>query len=157
MLLLTVRSKGRWWFGNREKTKDGIHSRSAAAFFKGLSEESGIDEVTSSLGKAFEWDLPKSKLGKADAELVELENKIKEKLNGKWDELVKLAEATPKAHAKRRRAFILLYAHLLRLPVQNPTLQKGMRKRSLGMIQSLMHIQSKLRLSSKLRRCSTPC
>ncbi|OSD01694.1 DnaJ-domain-containing protein [Trametes coccinea BRFM310] len=115
---------GRWWFGNREKTKDGIHSRSAAAFFKGLSEESGIDEVTSSLGKAFEWDLPKSKLGKADAELVELEKKIKEKLNGKWDELVKLAEATPKAHAKRRRAFILLYAHLLRLPVQNPTLQK---------------------------------
>ncbi|CDO70306.1 hypothetical protein BN946_scf184370.g7 [Trametes cinnabarina] len=115
---------GRWWFGNREKTKDGIHSRSAAAFFKGLTEESGIDEVAGSLGKAFEWDLPNSKLGKADAELAELEKKIKERLHGKWDELLKLADADSKQYAKRKRAFILLYAHLLRLPVQNPTLQK---------------------------------
>ncbi|KAI0352788.1 DnaJ-domain-containing protein [Trametes cingulata] len=115
---------GRWWFGNREKTKDGVHARSAATFFKGLSEESGIDDVTSTLGKSFEWELPKAKLGKAEAELAQLETQIKEKLNGKWDELVKLAEAIPKEHESRRRAFILLYAHLLRLPVQNATLQK---------------------------------
>ncbi|KAI8984903.1 DnaJ-domain-containing protein [Trametes punicea] len=115
---------GRWWFGNREKTKDGVHSRSAATFFKGLSEESGIDDVTSSLAKAFEWELASAKLGKAESELAELERRIKEKLNGKWDELVKLAEAVPKQHERRRRAFILFYAHLLRLPVQHPTLQK---------------------------------
>ncbi|KAI0637606.1 DnaJ-domain-containing protein [Trametes polyzona] len=115
---------GRWWFGNREKTKDGVHTRSAAAFFKGLSEESGLDDVASSLGKAFEWELPKSNLGKVDGELSSLENKIKAELGDKWDELVKLAEATPKEHAIRRRAFILLYAHLLRLKVYAPTLQK---------------------------------
>ncbi|EIW62313.1 DnaJ-domain-containing protein [Trametes versicolor FP-101664 SS1] len=115
---------GRWWFGNREKTKDGVHTRSAAAFWKSLSEESGMDDVTSSLGKSFEWELPGSKAGKVDAELAQLESQIKEKLGEKWDELVKLAEASPKDHKSRRRAFVLLYAHLLRLPIQNSTLLK---------------------------------
>ncbi|KAI0759710.1 DnaJ-domain-containing protein [Trametes elegans] len=115
---------GRWWFGNREKTKDGVHTRSAAAFFKDLSEEAGIDEVTSTLGKAYEWELPKANLNKADDELARLEQQIKEKLADKWGDLLKLAEAVPKEHQSRRRALILLYAHLLRLPVQHPTLQK---------------------------------
>lgn len=82
-----------------------------------------MDDVASSLGKAFEWELPRP--GKADAELEQLEKQIKEKLDGKWDELVKLADALPGQHENRRRAFILLYAHLLRLHVSSPTLQKG--------------------------------
>ncbi|RPD62137.1 translocation protein sec63 [Lentinus tigrinus ALCF2SS1-7] len=114
---------GRWWFGNREKTKDGVHVQSAAAFFKSLTEESGMDDVTTSLGKAFEWEHP-SKVGKSAAELEQLEKRIKEKLDGKWDELVKLAHARPGKHESRRRAFILLYAHLLRLPLADSTLQK---------------------------------
>ncbi|KAH9853350.1 DnaJ-domain-containing protein [Lenzites betulinus] len=115
---------GRWWFGNREKTKDGVHTRSAATFFKSLSEESGMDDVTGSLGKSFEWELPRAKVGKVDAELKQLEVQIKSSLGDKWDDLVKLAEATAKGHGSRRRAFILLYAHLLRLPVQSSILQK---------------------------------
>ncbi|TFK88071.1 DnaJ-domain-containing protein [Polyporus arcularius HHB13444] len=114
---------GRWWFGNAQKTKDGVHAQSAAAFFKSLNEESGMDDVTASLGKAFEWDVP-TKVGKAEADLEQLEKQIKDKLEDKWDELVKLAEALPGKHENRRRAFILLYSHLLRLPVTNPTLQK---------------------------------
>ncbi|KAI0773666.1 DnaJ-domain-containing protein [Fomes fomentarius] len=114
---------GRWWFGNRQKTKDGVHARSAAAFFKNLTEESGIDDVAGSLGRTFEWELPASKVRKADAELAQLEKQIKEELEDKWDELVKLAEAAPGKFKKRRRAFTLLYAHLLRLPVSNTTLQ----------------------------------
>lgn len=122
--ILTL-AQGRWWFGNRRKTKDGVHARSAAAFFKNLTEESGIDDVTGSLGKTFEWELPASKVRKADAELAQLEKQIKEKLEDKWDELVKLTEAAPGKLKKRRRAFTLLYAHLLRLPVSNTTLQNG--------------------------------
>ncbi|KAI1788927.1 translocation protein sec63 [Ganoderma leucocontextum] len=114
---------GRWWFGNMEKTKDGVHARSAATFFKTLSEESSMDEVTTSLGKAFEYELP-AKVGKAETELDHLESLIKEKLAGKWGELVRLAEVVPGEHDTRRRAFILLYAHFLRVPVQNATLQK---------------------------------
>ena len=116
--------KGRWWFGNREKTKDGVHARSAAAFFKSLTEESGMDDVTTSLGKAFEWEHP-LKIGKAEAELGQLDKQIRATLESKWDELLKLAHALPGKHVNRRRAFTLLYAHLLRLPVTDSTLQKG--------------------------------
>ena len=39
-----------------------------------------MDEVTSSLGKAFEWEKTGVKLGKAEAEVEQLERQIKEKL-----------------------------------------------------------------------------
>ncbi|PIL36583.1 transporter [Ganoderma sinense ZZ0214-1] len=113
---------GRWWFGNREKTKDGVHARSAATFFKTLSEESSMDDVTASLGKAFENEIAKA--GKAESELDKLESQIQERLAAKWEELVRLAEFVPGEHDTRRRAFILLYAHFLRVPLQSAALQK---------------------------------
>ena len=36
--------------------KDGIHARSAAEFFKSLREDSGADQVFSTLGKSFSWE-----------------------------------------------------------------------------------------------------
>ncbi|KZT13196.1 uncharacterized protein LAESUDRAFT_669586 [Laetiporus sulphureus 93-53] len=114
---------GKWWFGNRQKTKDGVNARSAAAFFKSLTEDSGIDEVVGSLGKAFEWERSSANTAKQEGELLDLEKKIKGKLDGKWDELRKLAEVMPGEHESRRRAFILLYAHLLRLPVTSSSLR----------------------------------
>ncbi|OBZ66644.1 Translocation protein sec63 [Grifola frondosa] len=114
---------GRWWFGNRQKTKDGVNALSAAAFFKGLTEESSMDEVVGSLGKTFEWEHP-TKKSKEEHELVDLEKQIKEKLDLKWSELTKLAEALPGKHENRRRAFILLYAHLLRISLQSVSLRE---------------------------------
>ncbi|KAI0337570.1 DnaJ-domain-containing protein [Trametopsis cervina] len=113
---------GRWWFGNREKTKDGVNARSAATFFKGLGEESGIDEVIATLGKSFEWERPST--SKHGQELDELEQRIEKALGQKWDTLKSLAEITPKQHQARRRAFILLYAHLLRIPVSSGPLRQ---------------------------------
>ncbi|EMD31768.1 hypothetical protein CERSUDRAFT_119351 [Gelatoporia subvermispora B] len=115
---------GKWWFGNRQKTKDGVNARSAATFFKALADESGIDEVVTSLGKAFEYERPMSKAAQLDAEVNTLENKIKFTLDNRWDELKKLADVIPGEHENRRRAFVLLYAHLLRLPVENKTLRE---------------------------------
>ncbi|KAH9928945.1 Sec63 Brl domain-containing protein [Fomitopsis serialis] len=115
---------GRWWFGNRDKTKDGVKARSAAAFFKSLNEDSSIDEVVAGFVKAFEWERPKATVSKRESELDDLEEQIKERLKGKWNELNKLAEATPGEHETRRRAFILLYAHLLRIPVKSPSLRQ---------------------------------
>ncbi|KAI0751668.1 translocation protein sec63 [Daedaleopsis nitida] len=114
---------GRWWFGYRAKTKDGVHARSAAIFFKNITEESDMDDVTSSLGKSFEWEMS-AKVGKAESDLEQLEKQVSEKLDGKWEELVKLAEAVPGEHERRRRAFILFYAHFLRLPISSAALQK---------------------------------
>lgn len=114
---------GRWWFGNREKTKDGVNARSAAAFFKGISEDSNIDEVTATLGKSFEWERPKT--SKQNQELDELEKQIDKTLGPKWRTLKTLAEVNSKQNSARRRAFILLYAHLLRLPVASSSLRDG--------------------------------
>lgn len=114
---------GRWWFGNREKTKDGVNARSAAAFFKSISEESTIDEVVASLGKSFEWERPKQST--QAQELDELEKQINKALGAKWNNLKTLAEVDPKQYQSRRRAFILLYAHLLRLPVLSSSLRSG--------------------------------
>ena len=82
-----------------------------------------MDDVTASLGKAFENEI--TKVGKADGELDQIESQVKEKLAVKWEELVRLAEFVPGKHDTRRRAFVLLYAHFLRVPVQNAALQKG--------------------------------
>lgn len=112
---------GRWWFGNREKTKDGVNARSAATFFKALTEESGIDDVVASLGKSFEYE--RRQVSTQEVELAQLEKQIQEKLGAKWDNLKRLAEVEPKFVA-RRRAFILLHAHLLRLSIQSSTLRK---------------------------------
>lgn len=83
-----------------------------------------MDDITTSLGKAFENEFP-AKVSKAESEIDQLESQVREKLAAKWDELVRLAEFVPGEHDTRRRAFILLYAHFLRVPVQNATLQKG--------------------------------
>lgn len=133
-----------------------MYARSAAVFFKNLTEESGMDDVTTSLSKSFQWELT-AKMVKADGELTQLEKQIKEKLDGKWDDLVRLAEAS-KEFENRRKAFILLYAHLLRLPVTNATLQKGWRVPSpLPELCMLIVFQPKLSYCSTRLSCSTPC
>ncbi|KAI0092659.1 DnaJ-domain-containing protein [Irpex rosettiformis] len=113
---------GRWWFGNREKTKDGVNARSAATFFKSLTEESSIDDVVASLGKSFEYE--RSAVSKQAKEIDELEEEIEKALGQKWNTLKSLAEILPKQYQARRRAFILLYAHLLRLPIPGASLRK---------------------------------
>lgn len=104
-----------------------MNARSAAVFFKSLTEESGIDEVVGSLAKAFEWECPQFQKAKQDAELDLLQESVEQKLGGgKWRELSKLAELEDeKKHPGRRRAFTLLFAHLLRLQVQSSILRNG--------------------------------
>lgn len=121
---------GRWWFGNRQKTKDGIHANSAAAFFKSISEEATTEEVVSALGKAFKWELPESKDAQsAAAELDELEKTILQKVGQQYAEVKKLTrDVTGELHVSRRRALILIYAHLTRLPIKSTSLQDEQRQ-----------------------------
>lgn len=118
---------GRWWFGNRERTKDGVNARSAAAFFKSVSEEATMDEVVAALGKSFEWERPQHT--KHAQELDELEQQIEKVLGHRWGNLKTVGEILQKQFATRRRAFILMYAHLLRLPVASSALRDGKYRR----------------------------
>ncbi|KAL0577555.1 secretory subunit, partial [Marasmius crinis-equi] len=115
---------GRWWFGSRQKTKDGINARSAAAFFKDIKEDSRIHEIVGALGKSFEWEHPKG-TSKADeqAELTRLEKEISQAAGESWESVKTLVGLEEKTAESRRRSMILLYAHLLRLEVRVPTLQ----------------------------------
>ena len=112
---------GRWWFGNRSKTKDGVNAKTAASFFLSVKEEWGIDELVGLLGKGFAKEL---RLGPGfPNELQGLEAKVRERLGEKWGTLVAAAGVRGSKDAKK--AFILVSAHLLRIPVRDQSLRDG--------------------------------
>ncbi|KAG6865385.1 hypothetical protein C0991_003088 [Blastosporella zonata] len=115
--------QGRWWFGNRQKTKDSINALSAAAFFKTLKEESTFEEVLGTLGKAFQYELATPKAN-AVPELDALEKQIQEQAGLKWNEVRKVCGND----LPRRKGLILLYAHLLRLDIQSSALRSEQRQ-----------------------------
>lgn len=112
---------GKWWFGNQRKTKDGVNAKTAASFFLSVKEEWGIDELAGVLGKGFAKEL---QLGSESAnELRGLETKVREGLGEKWGTLAGAAGVRGSKDAKR--AFVLVSAHLLRIPVTNKSLRDG--------------------------------
>lgn len=44
---------GRWWFGSRRHTKDGVKARTAEIFFKGLSEDDSITDIICTLARGY--------------------------------------------------------------------------------------------------------
>jgi translocation protein SEC63 len=121
---------GRWWFGSRAQTKDGVEASTAASFFRLLKEESEMADVVGALGRAAEWNAKNkaaSKVSQRQQHLDALEEQIKAKLGDNWTDICRLAEASGLGHAGRRQALVLLYAHFLRLPVEDASLAKGTR------------------------------
>jgi len=121
---------GRWWFGNRQKTKDGVKAKTAASFFLSVKEEWGIDELVGLLGKGLAKEL---QLGPGfPSELQGLEAKVRERLGEKWGTLVAAAGIRGSKDAKR--AFILVSAHLLRIPVIDQSLRDGASNSCVGCV-----------------------
>lgn len=122
---------GKWWFGSRQKTKDGIKAESAAVFFKGLKEDSMMGDVVGVVGKAYKWESA-AKVQKAGDELKELEKNVEGQMGAEWTEVLRLAgvgkeESGDKlGYERRKRALVLLYAHFLRIQVVGTSLQKGL-------------------------------
>ncbi|KAG1811249.1 Sec63 Brl domain-containing protein [Suillus subaureus] len=116
---------GRWWFGNRQKTKDGINATTAAAFFKALTDNSGMKEVIGALGQAYRWETTWA--GTAVG-LEELEKQIDEKMGDEWKEVKDLVAPGGKCEGTEQRALVLLYAHFLRLTISNEALKQEQAK-----------------------------
>lgn len=109
-----------WWFGSRQKTKDGVFIETASAFFKTATEEAEMQDVVLALGEAKEWAQLETKATTGDEKLKSLEEQVAEKLGDSW----KTVRAPVKENEQGRlRALVLLYAHLLRIPVQDATLE----------------------------------
>ncbi|KAF8516019.1 Sec63 Brl domain-containing protein [Hysterangium stoloniferum] len=118
---------GRWWFGSRRYTKDGVLTRTAELFFKSAREDITEKGILVALATALPWE-KHGKVGKAaDVELGALMGKIDERLGSEW---VLKAETS--------RALTLIYAHLLRIPVNGASLQ-ALQKTYLLHIPSLLN------------------
>jgi translocation protein SEC63 len=113
---------GKWWFGSRQKTKDGVQARTAASFFKSLREESEMTEVVGTLGTGFQYEDIVSMQSVQQSEIEDLETKIQKSLSSQWTEISKFLGSS----SNNKIAIVLLYAHLLRIPIKSPSLQKGM-------------------------------
>lgn len=98
-----------------------MHARTAAAFFKSLREESEMTDVVGTLGKAFQYEDVVSTKSAKQSELEDLETKIQSALSSQWTEISKLAGSSP----SNKTAIVLLYTHLLRIPIRSSLLQKG--------------------------------
>lgn len=122
--------QGRWWFGSRQKTKDGINAQTASTFFKSLTENDSVDKVFTTLSKASEFSqvpsTSKAPKPSVEQELKELEKKIEELEKGQWADLKELINEKGEGMNGRRRVLILLHAHLLRLKIQDSGLKKGL-------------------------------
>ncbi|KAF8306252.1 hypothetical protein DL93DRAFT_2065614 [Clavulina sp. PMI_390] len=98
---------GRWWFGSRQHTKDGVHARTAESFFKALGEDDTVQDVVRTLSQGFQYEEGVVVPGGSEAALQEeIKNKI----------------------GSPSRALILLYAHLLRIQVNDAQLRKEQEK-----------------------------
>ncbi|EJD01240.1 uncharacterized protein FOMMEDRAFT_126005 [Fomitiporia mediterranea MF3/22] len=114
---------GKWWFGSRIKTKDGVYARSAEMFFKDIKEDSSIEDLLACYGQALENEYPV-----VSTSLGDLEQKVRSRLGGKYS-------GSP--------AQTLLYAHLLRIPIENSSLQRvqdDILVRSPSLLTSLLNI-----------------
>lgn len=111
---------GKWWFGNRQQTKDGIQTKSAAVFFKSVKEDSTMEDITVALTKAYQFEVPVTKA--ASSEVKQLEKTIDEQGGALW-------KSVKKANGgKSSTALVLVFAHFLRLPVKDSRLQKAQRQ-----------------------------
>lgn len=117
---------GRWWYGTRKLTKDGILNSTATLFFHGLKEESTFGQMVDLLASADEYVINPSvvkarkKVGKAGQdEYARLASLVREhpgeKAHGGWDGYNGWTPA-------RKRARVLVTAHLLRIPITDGAL-----------------------------------
>ncbi|KAH9037635.1 Sec63 Brl domain-containing protein [Lactarius pseudohatsudake] len=115
---------GNWWFGSRSKTKDGVFTQTATNFWKALTETSDVDDVVSALSSATEWETMAPKSSASSGALRVLEKNIEVELGPR---LIRTRQQFKRATGKldaRWDSLVLLYAHLLRLPIEDPVLQK---------------------------------
>lgn len=94
---------GRWWFGARSKTKDGVLAKTAELFFKGIKEDSSLDDVFGCFGSGLN-----SESQQQMSPIGDLQEQVRLKLKKKY-------EGPP--------SLTLLYAYLLRIPVNDTKLQ----------------------------------
>lgn len=108
---------GRWWFGSRGKTKDGVEAMTAEGFWKGVEEGSGIGDILKIVGSAFRYETQTKSAG----DLSKVEREIEKRVGDEWKNINKVFADDEMG----QRALALLYAHFLRLDLGSKALEQG--------------------------------
>ncbi|KAH7101122.1 hypothetical protein BKA62DRAFT_743479 [Auriculariales sp. MPI-PUGE-AT-0066] len=112
---------GNWWFGSRQKTKDGVQNGTAEQFFKGVHEDSGAGVLFAQMAEAWQRESHAQPAPKLKADVNLLREKIDQGLGSQeWRAKIDGPVA--------ERALVLIYAHLMRIPVKNATLAEEQRR-----------------------------
>lgn len=122
---------GSWWYGSRRVTKDGALTTTADGFFKELKEDIDFETAVKILSGSSEFspNNPKGSIIKSlkkDELFKNLQVKVFESMKRHHISTTFIEEALKsdkKAYAGK--AALLLYAHLLRIPVQDSGLLRG--------------------------------
>lgn len=114
-------SVGRWWFRSREFTKDGILNDTAAKFFLNIREDSSFADAVQVLAMASEFERLLDRHNKIvkSSHFDRLQNMVKKQLA---DQGVHMDGELYKRYKTCQRAGILIYAHLLRIPIEEAPL-----------------------------------
>ncbi|GAA6010079.1 hypothetical protein JCM11491_005857 [Sporobolomyces phaffii] len=117
---------GRWWYGTRKLTKDGVLNSTASKYFHALKEETTFPQLVDILASSDEFSTDpqlvklRKSVGKAGIdEYARLNSTVREGPDGKmgWEGY---AGWTP----SQKRARVFIAAHMLRLPVKDSRLVK---------------------------------
>ncbi|PWN39598.1 hypothetical protein IE81DRAFT_294609 [Ceraceosorus guamensis] len=114
----------RWWYGSRARTKDGIINHTAQNFFQHLREDTPPARVLALIAISEEFVDPKlEKRGKDvnEAELARVEKQVRSELEAFGSRWGLIEEFRTQSI---RKTLVLLYAYLLRVPINNSTLDK---------------------------------
>ncbi len=94
------------------------------SFWKALTETSDVHEVVSAIGRATEWQTVASGSTASSSALRPLEKAVEAELGPRWARIRQQFHHAIGELDARWHSLILLYAHLLRLPIGDPALQK---------------------------------
>ena len=94
------------------------------SFWKALTETSDVYEVVSAIGRATEWQTMASRMTMSSDVLRTLEKAIEAEVGPRWVRIRQQFQHAVGELDARWHSLILLYAHLLRLPIGDPALKK---------------------------------
>ncbi|KAG9016960.1 secretory subunit [Tulasnella sp. JGI-2019a] len=112
----------RWWYGSRKYTKDGVLGTTAQLFFKKVREETSNNELIQLLARAWDIEDGSKDIKPASGQVLsKLEADVKAVVGNDFGKTPYTKFRSEDIVA--RRALALLYAHMLRVHVQDPSLQ----------------------------------
>ena len=118
---------GSWWYGSKRFTKDAVLVKSADLYFKEMKEDLTFAQAVEILAASVEFSPEAPKGGavrsKKEKEFNKLEAAVKEAMKQYVPETQLAGSLYRKPYAKK--AAVLIYAHLLRVPIDDISLLRG--------------------------------